>query len=556
MAHIKRYKISVGCANTKAEHPVPKGKPHFERCTGELRYQVRWREQSEGTIRYKKETFKRYEDARASIRDRDPNANHAASKRTFDSYADDFLRLAPDEEWRRRTIESHADALKHARRYFGGKPVAKIQPADCRHFREWLDSEACPTIRTRRSIEWAYQALRAVLDLAVQDRAIPANPAATIRKPKSSGVRRERFQGHFLTKQEVEDIATQLNPPYGFVVLFLAYTGIRAGELAGLDVGDVRILRDGEGVVGGGVVSISKTRHLVKGEWLTEAPKSEKSRRKIKLLGWLAEELANYLENVHLHGSNPDAPLFPHRRNGGNAHGEPDWSQPIEPGTFYRNIFKPAVRRAGLENVRLHDLRHTCASICSRPACRHTSYPNSWGIPATRSRSTFMRAGSPTRRKRTPWRDESPGQQPPSQSWLSSDNDSGSSGPCCACRQRGPLLSWARDGPRTCGRAARPSRWARRLSAARAWTGGSSPVGSTGLRRVRQSGVLGYGGRVSWSTAGSRRPPWTRRVMRLIIRLAMGFWIGDSVTHQNSKHALSFLTKMPVYQPHKQCQPK
>jgi integrase len=114
-----------------------------------------------------------------------------------------------------------------------------------------LDSDACPTIRTRRTIEWAYQAFRAVLDLAVQDRAIPANPAATIRKRKSSGVRRERFQGHFLSPAEVESICAHLNPPYGFMVRFLAYTGMRAGELAGLDVGDVRVLRDSDGVVGG-----------------------------------------------------------------------------------------------------------------------------------------------------------------------------------------------------------------------------------------------------------------------------------------------------------------
>jgi integrase len=43
--------------------------------------------------------------------------------------------------------------------------------------------------------------------------------------------------------------------------------------------------------------------------------------------------------------------------------GDLDWTRPIEPQSFYRNIFKPAVRRAGLPPTRLHDLRHTFASL-------------------------------------------------------------------------------------------------------------------------------------------------------------------------------------------------
>jgi integrase len=32
-------------------------------------------------------------------------------------------------------------------------------------------------------------------------------------------------------------------------------------------------------------------------------------------------------------------------------------------GTFYRSTFRPAARRAGLGNVRIHDLRHSFAAI-------------------------------------------------------------------------------------------------------------------------------------------------------------------------------------------------
>jgi integrase len=83
-----------------------------------------------------------------------------------------------------------------------------------------------------------------------------------------------------------------------------------------------------------------------------------------------------YLSTVHQRGDDPAAPLFPNRRRGGYTHGERgskvadseahgalDWSEPVEPGAFKRNLFDRACIAANLGGVRLHDLRHTYASI-------------------------------------------------------------------------------------------------------------------------------------------------------------------------------------------------
>jgi len=108
----------------------------------------------------------------------------------------------------------------------------------------------------------------------------------------------------------------QGHPIYALAVMFAAFTGLRAGELAGLNVGDLTLPQ----VLGSaGSVNVTRTRRAVRGGWETSTPKSAKSRRVVPIDAWLADDLRALLANDHPHGRpanadyDPAAPLFPSR---------------------------------------------------------------------------------------------------------------------------------------------------------------------------------------------------------------------------------------------------
>jgi len=108
---------------------------------------------------------------------------------------------------------------------------------------------------------------------------LAANPAASVARLRAGDA--EPFTPHPISAEQVAAVSAHVGaryPVYGLVVLFLAYTGLRAAELAGLEIRDVA----------GNAITVRRTKRKVRGGWETGTPKSRKSRRTVPLDSWLA----------------------------------------------------------------------------------------------------------------------------------------------------------------------------------------------------------------------------------------------------------------------------
>jgi integrase len=326
-------------------------------------YEVRWSWYTDdGQRRFGQERFTTLAEAKAKKAEIETKAvdgaltDHTKGREQFASVAERWFR-AHQVGLKPSTTRSYRDLLdRTVLPTFGSRRIRAVQTADVQDFVLSLHERgmAPPTIRHH------YNALRQVLQFAVEERAIPYNPAQFVKLPTDKSTGRLKPEMGFLSPDQVAVLASKLDPPYDLLTLFMAYTGLRAGEVAGLNVGDLDLLRDR--------VIVRRTRRKIKGGWEVHTPKSGKERR-VPLPGWLAEDLRTYLA-AHPHNDVPGAPLWPGRVNGGvvrfsGGKGSFTYDEPWEPG-HYRRQFKAALPLAGLPaTLRLHDLRHTFASICN-----------------------------------------------------------------------------------------------------------------------------------------------------------------------------------------------
>jgi integrase len=143
--------------------------------------------------------------------------------------------------------------------------------------REWLAALVEAELSASR-IRNAHQVLSQVLATAVEANRLARNPAKGVRLPRI--VRREM---HFLTAAQVEQLAAVIAPPFGLLVRFDAYTGLRAGELAALRVGRLDLLR--------GTCEVVESATEVANELVWGATKTYE-RRTVRLPGSCASRLA------------------------------------------------------------------------------------------------------------------------------------------------------------------------------------------------------------------------------------------------------------------------
>ncbi|MFE3754509.1 tyrosine-type recombinase/integrase [Nocardia tengchongensis] len=163
-------------------------------------------------------------------------------------------------------------------------------------------------------IENAVGILRMICETAVEDRQIPRNPCARVKLPK----RAHRARG-YLTHVQVELLAREVTE-MPTVMRFLAYTGLRWGEMAALKVSDFDMLRRR--------VHIREAVAEVKGKAVWSTTKTH-ARRSVPFPKLLADELA-----AQMHGKGRDALVFTSPQGA-----------VLRVSTYRKRVFRPAVSR-------------------------------------------------------------------------------------------------------------------------------------------------------------------------------------------------------------------
>ena len=171
--------------------------------------------------------------------------------------------------------------------------------------------------------------LKEMLKHAVQWGYLDANPAQYAERPQG-----EDQEMQILTPPEIRRLLDAADEPTRTLLLCAVLTGMRRGELLGLRWEDI----DLEGH------SVFVRRALWRGKIVT--PKSRRSRRTIDMAPTLRSALTR----------------LPSRFQGGLVFCRPD-GKPIDPDNFTHREWARVLRRAELRRMRLHDLRHTYASL-------------------------------------------------------------------------------------------------------------------------------------------------------------------------------------------------
>ena len=305
--------------------------------SGEVRYRARVKSHGREVATH---VFERKKDAEAWEEEQKRRLRHGE---WFDPRRGRVPLRVIAEEWlasrrtvKRRTAETDAATWRlHVGPRFGDRPVVSITTAEIEQWMGVLIADGASPSSAKRYIA----TLRAVLNHALRDHRITHNPAALVRPPSGGHLRRE---ARFLTFEELRALRDACTGPYADAVLVLGLAGLRWGELAGLQVGDL-VSIPGRGLRLQRAVLSSRAN----GEVYTDSLKTKKSRT-VPLVADLVPIVDSWARD-----KKREDWLF-HAPQGGPLN-EANWKRSTS--------WSDAIRAIGVPDLRVHDLRHTAASV-------------------------------------------------------------------------------------------------------------------------------------------------------------------------------------------------
>lgn len=213
--------------------------------------------------------------------------------------------------------------------YFGKHKLSEITAADIRRWQNKLMKEGY----SQTYLKTINNQLNAIFNYAVKYYNLAKNPctqAGSMGKGKADEMA-------YWTQEEferfVECVKDKQVSYYAFMTLY--WTGCRIGELMALTRADFNEEEK--------TLNINKSYQRIKGRDIITEPKTEKSKRVVALPDFLTEDLKEYVEKMY--GLKDTDRLFPFTKS------------------YLEHEMIRGVKLSGVKKIRLHDLRHSHASL-------------------------------------------------------------------------------------------------------------------------------------------------------------------------------------------------
>ena len=213
--------------------------------------------------------------------------------------------------------------------YFGKLKMNEIKAPEIRKWQnELIQQGYAPTY-----LKTINNQVAALFNYAVKYYDLPNNPC---RKAGSMG-KSNADEMQFWTRQEFSDFVDSIMNKHQSYMAFMTlyWTGMRLGELLALTVGDVDFEKR--------TISISKSYQRLSGKDIITEPKTPKSKRIVTIPQFLVIDLQDYISGIY----------------------QPESKDRLFPITKYylEHEMQRGIKESGVKRIRLHDLRHSHASM-------------------------------------------------------------------------------------------------------------------------------------------------------------------------------------------------
>lgn len=265
---------------------------------------------------------------------------HQAENISLNDFIDKWLDEHALPRIKAHTLYKYKNALKcHVRPVLGDYYISKITPNDVRQLMSKLIK-----VRSAKTTNNILTMLKTIFKYARRWGYIRISPCEDVDK-----YRVERQEMDYLNPQEIQVLLKHCDEPFKTFVLTAVLTGMRKGELLGLQWGDIDWNSN--------TIFVRRSLKWKSGYnspdgstgWYFDTPKTRYSVRAVALTPRLKEALE--IHRIHAPVNEHDL-VFCNKDN-----------NPLDPDNIIKRYFQPALRMAGLRTIRFHDLRHTYTSL-------------------------------------------------------------------------------------------------------------------------------------------------------------------------------------------------